>query len=137
MQCPEELDAEQRAVFIHKAGPYQIQQGVLFKLLSDERLCRSLESSEVGRVIAAMHMEDAEGHYATCNTVTKIFNAGYWWPTMFKDTHDYIQRCDSCQRTGRPTPTTRWPLVPIMPLAPFEKWGIDFVGPIQPATRHI
>lgn len=23
-----------------------------------------------------------------------------------------------------------------MTLAPFEKWGIDFVGPIQPVTRH-
>ncbi|OAE26883.1 hypothetical protein AXG93_3554s1010 [Marchantia polymorpha subsp. ruderalis] len=54
---------------------------------------------------------------------------------MFKDVLDYIRKCDSCQRTGRPTPTTRWPLTPIMPLAPFEKWGIDFVGPIQPVTR--
>ena len=26
--------------------------------------------------------------------------------------------------------------MPILPLAPFEKWGIDFVGPIQPAKRH-
>lgn len=87
-------------------------------------------------MIAAMHMKDAGGHYATHNTVTKILNAGFWWPTMYKDTHDYIQRCDSYQRTRRPISTTRWPLVPIMPLAPFEKWGINFVGPIQSATRH-
>lgn len=55
---------------------------------------------------------------------------------MFKDAHAYIQKCDSCQRMGRPTLTTRWPLTPIMPLAPFEKWGIDFVGPVQPVTKH-
>lgn len=24
-----------------------------------------------------------------------------------------------------------WPLTPIIPLAPFMKWGIDFVGPIS------
>ncbi|OAE26978.1 hypothetical protein AXG93_80s1010 [Marchantia polymorpha subsp. ruderalis] len=83
-----------------------------------------------------MHIKGVGGHYATKNTVAKILNAGYWWPTMFKDVHEYIQRCDSCQRTGRPTPTTRWPLVPIMPLAPFKKWGIDFVAPIQLGTKH-
>lgn len=28
------------------------------------------------------------------------------------------------------------PLVPILAQVPFEKWGIDFVGPIAPASRH-
>lgn len=83
-----------------------------------------------------MHTEHVGVHYATKNTVAKILNAGYLWPTMYKDVHDYIQQCDNCQRTGRPTPTTQWPLVPIMHLAPFEKWGIDFVGPIQAATKQ-
>jgi hypothetical protein len=27
------------------------------------------------------------------------------------------------------------PLHPVMPQAPFEKWGIDYVGPIKPAAR--
>lgn len=26
--------------------------------------------------------------------------------------------------------------MPIMALAPFEKWGIKFVGPVQPVTKH-
>ena len=28
------------------------------------------------------------------------------------------------------------PLVPLLELAPFEKWDLDFVGPIAPPTRH-
>jgi hypothetical protein len=26
-------------------------------------------------------------------------DAGYWWPTMYKDVHDYCKSCDACQRT--------------------------------------
>jgi hypothetical protein len=55
---------------------------------------------------------------------------------MFKDAHQYACKCDPCQRTSKPTPSTAMPLVPLIALPPFEKWGIDFVGPIAPATRH-
>ncbi|KAL2634169.1 hypothetical protein R1flu_005648 [Riccia fluitans] len=69
-------------------------------------------------------------------TAKKILAAGYWWPTVFRDVATYVKACDPCQRTGRPTASTRRPLVPILPLAPFEKWGIDFVGPVAPASRR-
>lgn len=68
--------------------------------------------------------------------LTKIVNARYWWPTMVKDVQKYVKRCDNYQRTGRPTLTTRWLLTPIIPLAPFKKWGINFVGSIQSITKH-
>jgi hypothetical protein len=28
-----------------------------------------------------------------------MLDVGYWWPTMYKDMHDYYISYDACQRT--------------------------------------
>ena len=51
-----------------------------------------------------------------------------------KDVVDYCRKCDVCQRMGQPTERDRMPFQPVLPLEPFQKWGLDFVGPFKPAT---
>ena len=101
----------------------------------DGRLRRCLEKREIEVVMRALHEEDASGHFASANTTRKILDAGYWWPTMHKDVHHFVRHCDACQRTGKPAYSRHHPLTSILPLAPFEKWGIDFIGPITPVTK--
>ncbi len=45
----------------------------------------------------------AKGHFATYIIVKKILDVGYWWPTLFKHTHDFCTSCDNCQKFGGPT----------------------------------
>lgn len=113
---PSGLTAEERIVFLHKVGPYTLVKGVLFKLSLDQKLKRCLEPFEVPKVIYALHTETSGGHYAVNTTVRKIQDAGYWWPTMHCDTYRYIQSCDPCQRIGKPTASSKWPLTLILPL---------------------
>ena len=40
-----------------------------------------------------------------------------------------------CQRATRPTNQDYMPLHPVLSQLPFEKWGLDYVRPIKPATR--
>ena len=51
-----------------------------------------------------------------------------------KDAMDYCRKCDVCQRMGQPTEKDRMPFQPVLPLEPFQKWGLDFVGPFKPTA---
>ncbi|XP_073041944.1 uncharacterized protein [Primulina eburnea] len=38
------------------------------------------------------------GHFGASKTATKILQAGFYWPTLFKDAHTYVLNCNECQR---------------------------------------
>eukprot|EP00253_Pinus_taeda_P025852 PITA_25852 len=65
----------------------------------------------------------------------KILLLGYYWASIIKDAKEYVKRCDSCQRMGKHVPSDEIPLQPQVPIEPFEKWAMDFVGPINPPSR--
>ena len=58
--------------------------------------------------------------------------AGLWWPMLFKDAKEYVKICDACQRVKVPIRKDNMPLRSMMGARAFAKWGIDFVGPINP-----
>ncbi len=69
------------------------------------------------------------GHFAGQITLEKILQTCYYWPTFFKDAHDYCKSFDACQAYAQRSIVSGF-LHPIPPLRPFEKWGIDLMGPL-------
>ena len=43
------------------------------------------------------------GHCIGKTNVDKIVYVGIWRPTIFRDTKDYCNTCDVCQRVGSPS----------------------------------
>ncbi|GJZ95822.1 reverse transcriptase domain-containing protein [Tanacetum coccineum] len=67
-------------------------------------------------------------------TARKVFDSGFYWPTIYKDAHDFVTRCDICQRQGKITQRDEMPQNSIQVCEIFDIWGIDFMGPF-PSSR--
>ena len=55
---------------------------------------------------------------------------------MFQDGRKYVQACDSCQRMGQPNRLDEMPLQPQLVVEPFDRWALDFVGPINASSKQ-
>jgi hypothetical protein len=84
-----------------------------------------------------LHEGPLARHFTTEITKTNILDVGYWWPTMYKDLHDYCRSCDACQKTRRLATQSLVKLVTSLPEEPFMKWGLDFMGTIKLTRRYI
>nr|GFC93988.1 reverse transcriptase domain-containing protein [Tanacetum cinerariifolium] len=60
----------------------------------------------------------------------------YFWdhPFLFKDAHELVKHCDSCQRQGKISQRDEMPQNAIQICEIFDVWGIDFMGPF-PSSR--
>ena len=97
------------------------------------RLCVPIEQQQ--SIIPHLYDGPARVHQGPDTIIKKILSAKYLWPTLYKDVHMYIKNCHACQiYTTDFQYQGKVPLKPTPPLGPFQRWGLDFVGPICPIT---
>ncbi|GKA63489.1 reverse transcriptase domain-containing protein [Tanacetum coccineum] len=77
----------------------------------------------------ACHSGPTGGHYGANYNAKKVFDSGFYWPTIYRDAHDLVTRCDTCQRQGKFSQRDEMPQNSIQVCKIFDIWGIDFMGP--------
>ncbi|GJU91682.1 reverse transcriptase domain-containing protein [Tanacetum coccineum] len=80
-------------------------------------------------ILKACHEGPTGGHHSANLTARKVFDAGFFWPTIYRDAHSMIKSCDTCQRQGKISHRDEMPQNAIQVCEIFNIWGIDFMGP--------
>nr|GEZ17001.1 DNA-directed DNA polymerase [Tanacetum cinerariifolium] len=106
----------------------------LFKIYADQVIRRCVHDKEALDILKACHNRPTRGHHGPKLTAKKVFDVGFFWPTIYKDAHEFVKNYDSCQRQGKISQRDEMPQNSIQICEIFDVWGIDFMGPF-PSSR--
>ena len=126
---PPHLTKGERRWLARKAVRYRLINEDLFCKGKDQVLWKVPSQEDIHRILHSCHNDVCGGHFAYEITCRKVLQAGFVWPSLQRDAHFWCKTCDDCQRTG-PRRLTYGPQQPITSFGPFEKWGIDAIGPL-------
>ncbi|GJU64500.1 reverse transcriptase domain-containing protein [Tanacetum coccineum] len=105
---------------------FMVKEGIVIR--------RCVSGQEVIDILTTCHSGPTGGHYGANYTTKKVFDSGFYWPTIYKDAHELVKNCDSCQHQGKISQRDEMPQNSIQVCEIFDVWGIDFMGPF-PSSR--
>jgi hypothetical protein len=135
-KLPQNMSSREKQRIIQLSANYMWHDDCLYHTWPDLVIRRCVREDEMHDILKACHDGPCGGHFVDKRTTYKILQSGYYWPTIFKDAKKYVANCDDCQRMGKPTAVDEMPLQAQVVIEPFEKWALDFVGPINPMSRR-
>ncbi|GKF47730.1 reverse transcriptase domain-containing protein [Tanacetum coccineum] len=101
---------------------------VLKSKSSNDEPCETLE------ILAHCHSKPTGEHHSASVTAKKVYESGFYWPSVFKDANEYVRRCDACQRSRNISSRNEMPQNNIQVSEVFDVWGLDFMVPF-PKSR--
>nr|GEZ85415.1 reverse transcriptase domain-containing protein [Tanacetum cinerariifolium] len=119
----------QKKKFFKDARQYSWDDPYLFRTCADHTIRRCVAGKEAIDILNACHSGPTEGHYGASYTTKKVFDSGFYRPSIYKDAFELVKRCDSCQRQGKVSQRDEMPQNFIQICEIFDVWGIDFMGP--------
>nr|GFB01095.1 reverse transcriptase domain-containing protein [Tanacetum cinerariifolium] len=95
------MTSQQKNKFFKDVKHYFWDDPFLFKICADQVIWRCVHGKEALDILVACHNGPTRRHHGANLTSKKIFDGGFFWPTIYKDAHEFVKNCDSCQRQGK------------------------------------
>jgi hypothetical protein len=70
----------------------------LYRVCADGILRRCIPNFETWKIFECCYSSPYRSHYGAFRTNAKVWQSGFYWPTMYDDVKSFIRRCSRCQR---------------------------------------
>ncbi|WMV09042.1 hypothetical protein MTR67_002427 [Solanum verrucosum] len=61
---------------------------------------RFVPEVEVNAILKACHTSQVGGHHSRVRTSAIVLQRGYYWPSLYHNTHSLVKQCFECQNNG-------------------------------------
>jgi hypothetical protein len=101
----------------------------LYQVCADDLLRRCIPAFETWKILERCHSSPYGGHYGAFRTNAKVWQSGFYWPTMYGDAKSFVRRCSQCQRHRNINTRDAMPLTSNLQIDILDVCGIDFIVP--------
>ncbi|GKE30734.1 reverse transcriptase domain-containing protein [Tanacetum coccineum] len=91
------MSSQQKKKFFKDGKHYFWDDPYLFQICADQIIRRCVHGQEAFDIFKACHEGPTGGHHGAHLTAKKVFDAGFFWPTIYRDAHAMIKSCDACR----------------------------------------
>ncbi|GJR22631.1 reverse transcriptase domain-containing protein [Tanacetum coccineum] len=125
---PPKWTPEKRKRFFSQVRNYFWDEPYAFRLCPDNVMRRCVAGNGILEILAHFHSGPTGGHHSASVIGRKVYETGFYWPSIFKDAKDYVMKCDACQKSGNISSRNEMPQNNIQVCKVFDVWGLDFIG---------
>nr|GEY72537.1 reverse transcriptase domain-containing protein [Tanacetum cinerariifolium] len=122
------MSSQKKSKFFKDVEHYFWDDPFLFKICVDQVIRRYVSDQEAIEILKACHYGPTEGHHGPNYIANKVFDLGFYWPTIYRDAQDLVKNCDVCQRQGKISQRDEMPQNTIQVYEIFNVWGINFMS---------
>ncbi|XP_075083554.1 uncharacterized protein LOC142167289 [Nicotiana tabacum] len=118
------------------ANHFFLNGEILYRRTPDLGLLRYVDAKRATKLIEEIHTRTCGPHMNSFTLAKKILRACYFWMTMEADRIRFVQKCHKYQIHGDLIRVPPNELNVTSSPWPFAAWGMDVIGPIEPATSN-